>query len=1456
MNSLQQVRKNILYVFFFLITTTFSQVNTGGKATTAHHQKQIIGYLSNWDAWKTNNAGVPGQGALTHLNIDYTKYTILNYSFFGVANDGSLHSSDLRNKKIHEKGEVQLPADIFYTDIYSSWDLHILFGELDPVQYINQNAKERAEKQGFEVALNGTTWRHPIWGLSGTLPVPLHKEGGALGVLELAHQQGVKVMASIGGWSMSKHFPEMAADPVKKARFIADCKRLIAIGFDGIDLDWEYPGYSGMNFTGTKADFYNFELLVKDLRAAIGTEKLITTAMSSDPNKLASFNWDTLTNTIDYFNMMSYDFNGGWSDKAGHNAPVYPYTNAEVRHFNWESTLKKMLALGVPKNKICMGAPFYGRGVITANKAALNGNTVKRLEMVQPDGLVATSADFTNWKKDIYDGTPMYHYIKQTALKEDSGWERKWDSEAKVPYLVKNNFFLSYDDEESIAIKAAFIKDHDLGGAIIWTVFGDLEFQGAYTSYGTKLKRWSEVKSPLVNTINEVFASKTDSSNDNIVPIVSIIAPLNDTMVEEGTSLNIRATASDIDGNIVKVAFYKEGVFLGEDMSFPYEYNIATLEVGKHTFTAKSFDNEGASTKSSEITILVEEKTQLPKIKITNPQHDTFLKLGETVELWAIAENFKEGIDEVFFEVNGIKITGKKEGQVYKGVYTPLEEAKYEVRAIAIDRNGVKSENQISFYTMPTTVSFCDNYEVWSSEKIYVKGDNVQKNGTHYSAKWWTKNENPETNSENGVWERIADCSGEIDNTAPVIDMSVLNDKTMIKEGDPLELFINATDIDGEISFVKLYKGTEELKIIDKAPYTHIIYDLAVGTYEFWATATDNQGAVTASNKVMVTITNVVSDECNGLPTYVQGSSYTEGEKVQNKGSQFSCSVPGWCSSEAAWAYAPGEGTYWEDAWIKIGGCTVNIEEDTVGTSSIKIESPINYSTYNKGENLIITTALVKKENILKVVFYNGATLLGETTTSPYSYTITNANLDSYDLTAVAINEENDRIVSERVLVNAVTSNEEHTSTAISEKILVGYWHNFNNGAAIPKLREVATDWDVICVAFAEPVVGSTSKMTFAPYEIYGGNKQEFIDDITFLQERGQKVLISIGGANAMVHLETEEDKEAFVSSMTDIIRTYGFDGLDIDLEGSSLSLDQGDMDFEKPVTPAIVNLIAATKEIRAFTGGANFILSMAPETAYVQGGYGSYKGIFGAYLPVINGLRDELTYIHVQHYNTGSMFGKDGKIYQPGTADFHVAMAEMLITGFPIAQTGLFFPGLREEQVLIGLPSTVQAAGSGYTSEFIVQQAMDYLVKGTEYANSTYKTSKIYPKFRGIMTWSINWDLTNNSSFSKSHRSYLNGVLNERALLKESLKNDFTKWDKVTRVFPNPTNALLHLEGCEKGGKVEIFDAKGILIYEETTTTTKKMISVNTFKEGMYFYKVKGKMGIQTGSFIKEVAD
>ena len=322
---------------------------------------------------------------------------------------------------------------------------------------------------------------------------------------------------------------------------------------------------------------------------------------------------------------------------------------------------------------------------------------------------------------------------------------------------------------------------------------------------------------------------------------------------------------------------------------------------------------------------------------------------------------------------------------------------------------------------------------------------------------------------------------------------------------------------------------------------------------------------------------------------------------------------------------------------------------------------------------------------------------------------------------------------------------------SLGERLLVGYWHNFDNGTGIINLRDVSDKWDVINVAFGE-TYSDRAVVEFTPCY----DEEQFISDVQYIKSKGKKVILSIGGQNGVVLLPDATAKEKFVKSICDLVDKYGFDGLDIDLE-SGISLQASDTDFKNPKTPQIVNLISGVREI-SDKYGSNFIISMAPETAYVQGGITAYGNIWGAYLPIIYGLRDKLTYIHVQHYNAGGNQGLDGVTYTQGTADYEVAMAEMLLYGFPIAgNSNNMFPALREDQVMIGLPATQAAAPSGgYINPTEMKKALDYLIKGISYGGK-YKLAngKGYPGFRGLMTWSINWDAKNNFEFSNNYRDY-----------------------------------------------------------------------------------------------------
>lgn len=332
-------------------------------------------------------------------------------------------------------------------------------------------------------------------------------------------------------------------------------------------------------------------------------------------------------------------------------------------------------------------------------------------------------------------------------------------------------------------------------------------------------------------------------------------------------------------------------------------------------------------------------------------------------------------------------------------------------------------------------------------------------------------------------------------------------------------------------------------------------------------------------------------------------------------------------------------------------------------------------------------------------------------------------------------------------------------SQDLPDRLLVGYWHNWVSSPNSLTLAQVPAAYDVVNVAFATPSTPFGSTMEFAPDPGLYPAAGDFLTDVQALQAAGKKVLISIGGAADPIHLDTPADATAFATSMLALINTWGFDGLDIDVEGTSLNIVGGDGDFTAPTSPRIVNMIGAITQLLALLP-PDFILTAAPETANVQGGYSAYAGVWGSYLALLHAVRNELSYVHVQHYNTGSMFGRDGQIYIPATADFHAAMADMLIGGFPVAG-GASFPPLRPDQVAIGLPASPSAAGSGYTTPGPVHEALDLLYLGRTFGGSyALADPDGYPDFRGVMTWSVNWDVDGGGAFSSSHRTYLDDVL------------------------------------------------------------------------------------------------
>lgn len=670
----------------------------------------------------------------------------------------------------------------------------------------------------------------------------------------------------------------------------------------------------------------------------------------------------------------------------------------------------------------------------------------------------------------------------------------------------------------------------------------------------------------------------------------------------------------------------------------------------------------------------------------------------------------------------------------------------------------------ISIGAHAQTVS-CVGVANWNASTIYNGGDHLVFQGSLYSATTTIWGTAPNYCPSCNWYQLLGTCSagGTGGGGGPTALITAPAAGATFTAPANITLTASTSDTAGSITKVDFFQGTTLIETATAAPYSITWMNVAQGSYAVTAVATDNTGATGTSAAVSVVVSassggggggGSGGPQCINDPPYVAGTAFSVGQLVRNIGHEYRCQVAGWCSSPTSSAYAPGTGSNWPDAWTLTGTCTgggtppaVSITAPGAG-ASLACAAPLTVSANASSADAVIT----------KVAFFDAGTLIGTAAAAPFSISWLSHTPGSHQLTATVTDDLNNSVTSsaQSVTIGACPTN------GLPSRLLVGYWHDFDNGSGFIKLRDVSQDWDIVNLAFGEPVSGSTSQIQFVPFT--STSIAELQSDVQILHGRGKKVLLSVGGQDGHVVLNTSTDVQQFVNSVTGILKLYGLDGLDVDFEGTSIQLNSGDSDFSHPTTPSIVNLITALHQI-ASNVGPGFVLTIAPETFFVQVGFQFYGGTSagdprtGSYLPLIYGVRDILTLVQVQDYNSGPVLALDGHSYSMGSADFHVAMTEMLLTGFPVANTGHVFPGLRPDQVAIGVPANVNA-GNGFVAVPQLEQALNYLTLGQSFGGQyVLRNPGGYRGLHGVMSWSINWDAFSNFSFSQGLRSYLNAL-------------------------------------------------------------------------------------------------
>ncbi|XP_041362416.1 acidic mammalian chitinase-like [Gigantopelta aegis] len=330
---------------------------------------------------------------------------------------------------------------------------------------------------------------------TSTLTTPTRDERtmyAQLNALKTKNPQLITLLA-VGGWNAgSESFSRLTGNPTKRSDFVAALvKQVKQYDFDGVDIDWEYPQ--------SVEDKNNYVVLLKDLYSAFKhsqvqserlSDYLIACAVPVTQYRLQFYDVPGMTQYVNFFNVMTYDYHGSWEKHTGYNSPLFKRKAESHGHatFNTDWAMRHWVKLGTPKEKLNLGIATYGRSWI--------------LNSVHLNGIGAPANKPGQGQKYSQEAGILSYYEICTKL---PGGKKLFDSESRVPYFVDGTLWVSYDSPRSVTEKAQYVKTNNIGGVMFWTIdFDDFNNQCGGGKY------------PLLCSVNNVLEGPSASCSGTV----------------------------------------------------------------------------------------------------------------------------------------------------------------------------------------------------------------------------------------------------------------------------------------------------------------------------------------------------------------------------------------------------------------------------------------------------------------------------------------------------------------------------------------------------------------------------------------------------------------------------------------------------------------------------------------------------------------------------------------------------------------------------------------------------------------------------------------------------------------------------------------------------------------------------------------------------------------------------